>query len=119
MMNIELSTIAGLKRKIRFKRLDWNEDAKHIRADLEITYHDQEGNLIPDFPPLSYQLNASGGSYRNVEGNKITLDVDEKGISIIPKDAISDFDYFKSINDLGNQIMSVIQTQLEILKNTI
>ncbi len=114
-MIIPLPDDEGLKRQGRFKRLDWNEDAKYIRSDIEITYHNQEGKRLHQFPPIDFHLNADAGSYRDTEGNKITLEVDEKGISIIPEGAVNEFEYFKSLNGLEGQIISIIEAQMNEL----
>lgn len=115
MMNIQLPDDEGLKRKGRFTRLDWNEDAQYIRADIEITYHNQDGKRLSQFPPMDFHLNADAGSYRDVDGNKIVLEVDENGISIIPGGAINEFEYFKSLNGLEGKIIAIIKAQMNEL----
>ena len=112
-MNITLPNDGIFQRKAVFKRLLWEEDSQFISADLEISYYDNEENPLPQIPKKQYSLSATGGNFRDEKGQSIVLEVDEKGLSIIPENGVSEFDYFKSINNLAIQIQGIIQAQIE------
>lgn len=112
-MKITLPKYGTLNRIGELRNFNWSEDAKNIRVDLSISYHDDEGNHLDKIPNDSFSLHATGGKFRDAEGNRIEIKLDKKGVSIIPEGAISDFEYFKSINGLGNQIIAIIEQQLQ------
>lgn len=102
----------GFNQKAIPKSLIIDFKAKFIRIDVEVNCFDEEDKHIDLIPTTEIVLVASQSNYRDVEGKKIVLEKDENGLSIIPQNAISEFDYFLNINDLGNQIKEIIKQQI-------
>lgn len=112
-MEVTLPKYGTLNRKAKLRNFNWSEDSKNISVDLSISYHDDEGKHLDKIPNDSFSLHATGGKFRDAEGNRIEIQVDENGVSIIPEGAISDFEFFKSINGLANQIIGIIEQQIQ------
>ncbi len=109
--------VTKLQEKAFMKKLVWDEDAKFIKVDFSIRSFSDDGNEINKaiVPHRHYFLMASESKYRMPNGEKAILDIDEKtGNTIIPDGAVSEFEFFKKMNDMGNLVTTVINTQMAI-----
>jgi hypothetical protein len=102
----------GFNQKASLKSVVIDFKAKFIRIDAEVDCFDAEDEHIDLIPTTEIVLVASQSNYRDAQGKKITLEKDENGLSIIPENAISEFDYFLNINQLGTQIQEIIKQQI-------